>query len=77
MAQPTNHRELDHAPPLRRLHRTRLGRVLAERQGRAAGVIAFRNVPAQESKMSFDHHSMVSLTGKEATTGARRHSAHR
>ncbi len=53
MVQPTNHRELDHASPLRWLHRTRLGRVLAERQVRAARVVVFGDEsPEQPSKVT-------------------------
>jgi hypothetical protein len=56
MVQPTNQRELYDAPHLRRLHRTLLGRVLAERQMGAAGVIVLTNEsPKQPSQVPLVH----------------------
>ena len=53
VVKPTEDRQLDHPPQLRRLHRTRLRRVLAEGQVRAARVVVLSNEsPEQPSKVT-------------------------
>jgi hypothetical protein len=60
MVQPTNQRELYDAPRLRRLHRTLLRRVLAERQMGAAGMIVLVDEPPkQSSQMTLVQHDDV------------------
>jgi hypothetical protein len=69
MVQPTNQRELYDAPHLRRLHRTLLGRVLAERQMGAAGVIVLTNEsPKQPSQVPLvpDGHMLEAFSPQSA-----------
>ena len=60
MVQPTNQRELYDAPYLRRLHRTLLRHVLAERPMGAAGTIVLVDEPPkQASRMTLVQHDDV------------------
>jgi len=60
VVQAAHDRQLDDFAALRRLHRTRLRRVLAKRQVRAARVVVLRHVPAQQPpKVSLVHHDRM------------------